>query len=106
MPFDNQAYLEPAADPAADHNHILDEMKRVLDERGWCKGTLQDGRGRVCLRGALAVVLTGNPWETPSFGHPTWMTIENMAFPNAIDLNNDPTTTRADIDKLLEKARL
>lgn len=39
---------------------ILQKMKDVLMDRGWCRGSLEDLEGRVCLYGARNVVLTGH----------------------------------------------
>lgn len=34
-------------------------MKQVIERRGWCRGSLADGDGRVCLLGAHAVAKAG-----------------------------------------------
>lgn len=32
---------------------IIDQASRELDEHGWCRGTIQDMDGRMCVVGAL-----------------------------------------------------
>lgn len=36
------------------------EAARIMSERGHCKGTLEDGEGRVCYAGALLFALNGD----------------------------------------------
>lgn len=53
---------------------ILEKAIIVLDERGWCRNTFVDGKGRVCAIGAIRLVIrpsldpsqpvTGEHWVT------------------------------------------
>ncbi len=38
---------------------LLDAAAEVVEERGWCRYTLESSDGRVCARGAMFVALTG-----------------------------------------------
>jgi hypothetical protein len=40
---------------------ILRKAAKELRERGWCKGTAVNGRGNVCMIGALRAAVWGTP---------------------------------------------
>lgn len=37
-------------------HEYLEEMKKVLHERGWCKGIAENAQGEVCMMGAASRV--------------------------------------------------
>ena len=40
---------------------LLEKAAGVLEKRGWCRNTLEDGNGRVCAVGAILTAQTGDP---------------------------------------------
>ena len=38
---------------------VLLKAAQILDERGWCQGSLRDSEGRVCIAGAVRLALFG-----------------------------------------------
>lgn len=45
---------------------VLDDALEVINERGWCQDTLEDGEGRVCAVGAVNYAIYGrsSSWDT------------------------------------------
>lgn len=48
-------------DPTADQ---CDRAASLIREMGWSKGRLQNENGAICISGALALVLNGDPRKT------------------------------------------
>lgn len=66
MPFDavNFAPATKIAPPVVDNEvqRVLREAKEIMRRRGWGQGTRLDKKtGKVCLKGAVALALTGEP---------------------------------------------
>lgn len=40
---------------------VLHRAVEILDERGWCQGTFEDGR-KVCAMGAINIAVGGSPF--------------------------------------------
>lgn len=82
-----------------------------LRTHGWCKNTLEDSQGRMCLIGAayhvdpLSAELNGWKLEVVRVANeqfPERMDYEDFA-EGIVSFNNDPQTTWDDIEMVLEK---
>lgn len=108
---------------------VLEGGLAVLRERGMAKGALMDDDGRVCARGAIALAVAGpvDPrewgamWDAlwrpeaqdaegilhavahdvhPERSHDEW----GCDHDDAVQFNNHPETTQADVEGLFEEA--
>lgn len=51
-------------------SEVCEKAREILHEDGWCKGTVQNKEGQVCLMGAFNKALTGsaiNHTDTPAY---------------------------------------
>jgi hypothetical protein len=82
------------------------EVRTVL-ERGWCKGALEDGKGRYCLLGAIGLVTTGSAYEwnarSVDVYEVVWPLLPSK-YHRMDDFNNAPATTHADVLGLVDEA--
>jgi hypothetical protein len=42
---------------------VLRRAEQIIGERGWCQGDYTDELGHVCTRGAINVVVSGEPFD-------------------------------------------
>jgi hypothetical protein len=85
---------------------ILERALAVLRERGLAKDTLQDSVGRVCLWGAANVAVLGDACGFDEHANDAVRLCNTVLgfgpyLSGAIDFNNAPTTTQADVEQLL-----
>lgn len=106
---------------------LLDGLRRSRDvfrENGGAKRWLQDPvTDKLCVRGAINVALTGEAWFPsrermgdvrllePSTPYQLFKEIDNYLnsvtpkeYRQAVDYNNDPSTTKEDCEKLFDLA--
>lgn len=90
----------------------------LVEQRGHCKGSCQDGFGRLCATGALQVVLTGcagmsTDLDTGKLSSRYRAALEvaklevrkeRPDLTDVIEFNDAPTTTKADVTSLLCRA--
>ncbi len=65
-------------------------------EQGWCQNVLWDGKGGVCLVGAALMGLSNGQVEVDNFQR-TAARILGVEFRGAVDWNNDPARTQAEV---------
>lgn len=81
------------------------EVRTVL-ERGWCKGALEDGRGRFCLLGAIGVVTAGSAYEWNARSVDVYVVVWPLLpgrYQRMDDFNNAPATAHGDVLGLVDK---
>jgi hypothetical protein len=101
---------------------ILIGAAHIIKTRGWCRGTLLDDRGAVCLLGAIfeagmrksAAMFWGDPEECDALTIRAWEAVERVindryGYPDAGRLtipgwNDLPERTVDDIVEILETA--
>lgn len=85
---------------------FLDAIK-VLEERGWCQGDYQDEKGRVCLVGAVGLVVSDRP-AAPALDeryYPLHKTLQRVIGSRLVSAwNDDPLTTYEDAVLCLKRA--
>ncbi len=90
---------------------ILTKTKEVLKTRGWFQGNLVEpgtnGNGRVCLLGAMNLVMRNNPRDCGSYLHNEYIinkTIKNLTCQDIVAWNDHPTRTIAQVNQTLDQA--
>lgn len=88
----------------------LPEALALLREKGWCKGTAQNFRGEHCIIGAINHL--GISGSILLLLHDV-AAVERViteqyggAYQDVPDFNDDPVTTFADVERVMEKAIL
>lgn len=82
----------------------------VLETRGWCKDTVEEGDGRVCFIGAINVAIFGNAEITYGNAtdlarevrrHKLKLVNEFLGLPDVADWNDEPERTFEDVKTVL-----
>jgi hypothetical protein len=116
MPFDSLPDLPSDLSAEDEVCRVLRRAAQVIRERGWTQYRNCDGRGRVCLSGAIFVAFTDDPYgPIPEDKRP--LAAEVGAHLNAaigcedatdarahIDWNNAPSRTASEVITALEQA--
>jgi hypothetical protein len=103
-------------DLAGNQNDIAEnitQIRRIIDQRGWCQGRLVDERGQVCIMGARAVAmgtlgLNGGKAlaERDLKADPTLRFLAARARVSSVAIFNDGAHDHAAITEFLVEAQL
>lgn len=85
---------------------ILDHAAEVIEEQGWCQGTLRNRAGRVCAQGAIGVagcrVFDFSSLRNEAVRHAI-IALDNHVGTAASRWNDQPGRTEADVIEALRR---
>jgi hypothetical protein len=102
---------EPVTAPAQpeldeETRRVLQDARRILLERGWCRQIRMDADGRVCLVGAIEVAMHGSVRFNHTHGN-TYKAADDILGPfgirDAAEWNDDPSRTKAEVIDLFDR---
>lgn len=78
----------------------------LIERRGFCQGTRQDGSGQLCILGAISVAHNGDPYSQYSTDPAGELVRAQLGGKSPAPWNNEPGRTKEEVVEAVRTAAL